>query len=137
MNVERIRVEPATHRPKAVKPVSEEEPFREFAEDLDALHRRTLAKIGQEDVDYITKLDAFSQTMHVVGRVLIHASVEPVTFFAGVGALWVHKQLQATEVGHSALHGRGTGSRGARSSRRGRSAGRPRSTRSRGGTCTT
>jgi NADPH-dependent stearoyl-CoA 9-desaturase len=105
MNVESSRVEPAAHRPKLAKVVSDEQRLAAFAEELEALHRRTLAKLGQEDVDYIRRLDRFSQTMQVVGRVLIHASVEPVTFFTGVGALWVHKQLQATEVGHSALHG--------------------------------
>src|SRR5204863_173022 len=29
----------------------------------------------------------------------------PVGFFVGVFSLWVHKQLQATEIGHTALHG--------------------------------
>jgi fatty acid desaturase len=43
--------------------------------------------------------------MEVAGRVLIHFSPEPVTFVLGVLALWVHKQLQATEIGHTALHG--------------------------------
>ena len=109
MSLESTWVEPATSRPMTLKSVPDsvphEERFREFADELDALHRRTLAKLGQEDIDYIHKLDRFSRTMQVVGRVLIHASVEPVTFLAGVGALWVHKQLQATEVGHSALHG--------------------------------
>jgi linoleoyl-CoA desaturase len=105
MNVENIRVEPATHRAKTPGPLPDEARLRAFGEELDALHRRTLAKLGQEDVDFIHKLDRFSQAMQIVGRVLIHTSVEPVTFFSGVGALWVHKQLQATEVGHSALHG--------------------------------
>ncbi len=105
MNIESIRAPSATHRTQVQRPRTDEDRFREFAEELEALHRRTLAKLGQEDVDYINKLDRFSQAMQVVGRVLIHASVEPVTFLAGVGALWVHKQLQATEIGHSALHG--------------------------------
>jgi NADPH-dependent stearoyl-CoA 9-desaturase len=105
MNIESVRVESASARPQVHRPRSDEDRFRVFAEDLDALHRRTLAKLGSEDVDYIHKLDRFSQTMQVVGRVLIHVSLEPVTFLAGVGALWIHKQLQATEVGHSALHG--------------------------------
>ena len=39
------------------------------------------------------------------GRLLILLSPEPVTFLLGVGALWVHKQLQSTEIGHTALHG--------------------------------
>ena len=51
------------------------------------------------------RLDRFSRVMEVVGRVLIHVSFEPITFVLGVSALWIHKQLQATEIGHTALHG--------------------------------
>jgi len=109
MNLEVPGVEPATLHsrppPKRREFAADAQRLTAFAEELDALHRRTIAKLGQEDVDYIKGLDRFSQAMQVVGRVLIHASVEPATFFVGVGALWVHKQLQATEVGHSALHG--------------------------------
>jgi linoleoyl-CoA desaturase len=43
--------------------------------------------------------------MEIVGRALIHFSFDPVTFLLGVGALWIHKQLQATEIGHMVLHG--------------------------------
>jgi linoleoyl-CoA desaturase len=43
--------------------------------------------------------------MEIVGRTLIHFSPEPITFATGVGALWLHKQLEATEIGHTALHG--------------------------------
>ena len=43
--------------------------------------------------------------MEVLGRGLIFFSPEPVSFLLGVGALWIHKQLQATEMGHTALHG--------------------------------
>ncbi|MBS2019291.1 MAG: acyl-CoA desaturase [Deltaproteobacteria bacterium] len=79
--------------------------YRAFGEELDELKRRTQAKIGPDDLRYVRRLNWFSRTMEVIGRVLIHVSPEPITFFLGVGALWVHKQLQATEIGHTALHG--------------------------------
>ena len=79
--------------------------FKAFADDLDAIRRRVEAEIGPDDLAYIERVDRFSSAMEVVGRVLIHVSMDPVTFTAGVGALWLHKQLQATEVGHTALHG--------------------------------
>ena len=50
-------------------------------------------------------MNRISRTAEVIGRTLIHFSFEPITFSLGVGALWVHKQLQATEVGHTVLHG--------------------------------
>ncbi|MEO6577233.1 MAG: acyl-CoA desaturase [Polyangiaceae bacterium] len=79
--------------------------FRRFGEELDALKLRIRAKIGAEDVAYVKRVDRFSRTMEAVGRVLIHFSMEPFSFAAGVFALYLHKQLQATEVGHTALHG--------------------------------
>ena len=79
--------------------------YEAFAAELDELKRRTLAKVGAEDVRYIRRLYYFSRFMEIVGRLFIHFSFEPLTFLFGVVALWVHKQLQGTEIGHMALHG--------------------------------
>ena len=79
--------------------------FKAFADELDALKRRTLARMGEDDVAHVKRVDRFSRAMEVVGRTLIHVSLEPGAFFAGVLALAVHKQLQTAEIGHSALHG--------------------------------
>jgi fatty acid desaturase len=79
--------------------------LRRFGEAIDQIRTRIEAQVGPEDVRYVRKLDRFSMTMEVVGRAMIHFSLEPITFSAGVLALWVHKQLQATEIGHTALHG--------------------------------
>jgi fatty acid desaturase len=85
--------------------LGDEERFRRFGEELDGVKMRAVERMGAEDVGYVRRLNRFSRLMEVVGRVLIHFSPEPVTFVAGVLALWVHKQLQATEIGHTALHG--------------------------------
>jgi linoleoyl-CoA desaturase len=61
--------------------------------------------VGAEDVRYVKRMNVFSRSMEVLGRGLIFFSPEPVSFLLGVGALWIHKQLQATEIGHTALHG--------------------------------
>jgi linoleoyl-CoA desaturase len=79
--------------------------YQAFGAELDALKQRTLARVGAPDVAYVRRLNRFSRAMEVAGRVLIHFSPEPVTFALGVLALWVHKQIQATEIGHTALHG--------------------------------
>jgi NADPH-dependent stearoyl-CoA 9-desaturase len=79
--------------------------FRAFGAEIDALKERTFAQIGEEDVRYVRRLNRFSRAMEILGRVLIHVSPEPISFTAGVVALWLHKQLQATEIGHTALHG--------------------------------
>ncbi len=92
---------------------SGDEPLRRFAEDLDALRRRTVARLGAEDVAYVRRLDRLSRTLELVGRGLIHVSIDPGTFLVGALALAIHKQLQAAEIGHSALHGAWDGLPGA------------------------
>lgn len=81
------------------------ERLRRFGAALDELRDRTLARVGEEDVVRVKKLRRFSRSMEIVGRLLIHVSPEPLTFSLGVGALFLHKQLEATEIGHTALHG--------------------------------
>lgn len=84
---------------------NDEERIRQFGEEIDRLRAQIEAELGDEDRTYIKRLERFSRTMEAIGRLLIHFSIEPVGFFTGVGALWLHKQLQAIEIGHSALHG--------------------------------
>lgn len=79
--------------------------YRAFAEELDEVKRRALARVGEEDVRRVVRLDRFSRALEIVGRVLIHVSPEPLSFSLGVFSLFVHKQLQAAEIGHSSLHG--------------------------------
>ncbi|HZS38375.1 MAG TPA: acyl-CoA desaturase [Polyangia bacterium] len=84
---------------------ADSERLRRFGEAIDAIRRRAERSVGEADVRYLRRLDRFSHAMELAGRVLLHFSVEPLGFTAGVLALWVHKQLQATEIGHTALHG--------------------------------
>ena len=79
--------------------------LREFASRIDAIRARVDAEVGAADVAYIKKVRHVSTAMEVVGRTLIHVSIDPATFTVGVAALWVHKQLEVAEIGHTALHG--------------------------------
>jgi linoleoyl-CoA desaturase len=81
-----------------------EERYKRFAEAIDAIRARVEAEIGRDDVDYVHRVFRFSRAMEVLGRLLIHVSLDPVTFSAGVGALFVHQILELTE-GHPVLHG--------------------------------
>lgn len=76
-----------------------------FGASLDAIRKRVEGQLGAEDVAYIKRVERFSRAMEAAGRLLLHTGRDPVTFAMGVGALWLHKQLQATEIGHTALHG--------------------------------
>ena len=81
------------------------ERMKGFGEAIDAIRVRAEADVGVRDVTRLRRLNRFSRGMEVVGRTLLHFSLEPVSFLAGVGALWIHKQLQTTEIGHTVLHG--------------------------------
>src|ERR1700722_12435804 len=91
--------------PPAPVALHEAERYRRFGEDIDVIKHRVMDRVGAEDVTYVRRLNRFSRAMEIAGRLLIVLSPEPVTFLLGVGALWVHKQLQSTEIGHTALHG--------------------------------
>lgn len=91
--------------PNEISQLTHSERMKRFGEAIDAIRSRAEADVGEQDVIRVRRLNGFSRGMEVVGRALIHFSVEPVAFLAGVGALWVHKQLQAIEIGHTALHG--------------------------------
>src|SRR5262245_52726304 len=81
------------------------ERMRAFGRELDRIKAEVTGRMGDEDVRYVKRLDRLSHVCEVIGRVLIHVSFEPLSFGIGVVALWIHKQLQATEIGHTALHG--------------------------------
>lgn len=79
--------------------------LRSFEAALDAIRARVEAELGEEDLAHVQKMRRLSNGFEVVGRVLIHTSIEPVGFLVGVTSLWLHKQLEATEIGHPVLHG--------------------------------
>jgi linoleoyl-CoA desaturase len=84
-----------------------------FAKEIDALRARVEAQIGAADVDYIRSVRRWSRRLEIVGRSLIHFSIEPVGFAGGVLALFLHKQIETTEIGHTVLHGTFDGLEGA------------------------
>ncbi len=76
-----------------------------FAAELDGIERRTRAKIGADDLEYMVRIDRTARRLVWVGRALIHVSVEPITWGVGILALTAGKQLNLIEVCHAVLHG--------------------------------
>lgn len=76
-----------------------------FRAELDDIHRRARAKLGAEDIAHVESILAWSRRFEIAGRVLIHVSLDPLAFGAGVVALWIHKQLETAELAHNILHG--------------------------------
>lgn len=81
------------------------EQLRHFGRAIDEIRHRAEARIGAEDVAHIRRVRRASTALEVLGRALIHVSPEPLSFAAGVIALFVHKQLETAEIGHTVLHG--------------------------------
>jgi NADPH-dependent stearoyl-CoA 9-desaturase len=73
--------------------------------ELDALRKEYAGKIGAADAQYIRGVRAVARTAHVAGRLLVHFSLEPASWSAGVAALAVYKALENMEIGHNVLHG--------------------------------
>ncbi len=72
---------------------------------LDALREQTLADLGQRDADYIHDIIRKQRYCEISGRALIHFSLNPLTWAAGVGLLSVSKILENMEIGHNVMHG--------------------------------
>lgn len=84
---------------------SKAERWASFAAEIDDIHRRAKARIGTGDLEFIERIDVFSRRCEMLGRGLLWLGPGPLSFAAGVGFLWLYKQLQTTEIGHTALHG--------------------------------
>ncbi|HWO08594.1 MAG TPA: fatty acid desaturase [Polyangiaceae bacterium] len=84
---------------------SDEQRWQSFVSQLEQLRREVEAALGTADAEHISLVRAWSNRFEVVGRGLIHFSVEPICFMLGVGLLWLHKSLELMEIGHMALHG--------------------------------
>jgi linoleoyl-CoA desaturase len=73
--------------------------------DLDDLRSRTLAKIGDEDRAHIERVRTAARCLEASGRLLIHVSVDPMTFGLGVVGLGLYKIIENMELGHNVMHG--------------------------------
>lgn len=73
--------------------------------ELDAVRAEYVAKIGDADAEYIRAVRTFARASQVAGRLLLHFSLEPVSWGAGVLALATYKVLENMEIGHNVLHG--------------------------------
>jgi fatty acid desaturase len=85
--------------------IDEDERIASFGRAIDALRREVEAELGEHDLAHIRRITSLSRRLEVLGRALLHVSFEPATFGLGVCALWLHKQLEASEIGHTVLHG--------------------------------
>jgi NADPH-dependent stearoyl-CoA 9-desaturase len=81
------------------------EQSRSLRAELDALRQEYAAKVGERDAEYIRTVRSVARISHATGRLLIHFSLEPISWGAGVAALAAYKVLENMEIGHNVLHG--------------------------------
>lgn len=90
---------------KAISKTLTKVELESFGKELETLRSEIQSKIGQEDADYIRRIDAISRYNEILGRFFIHFSLDPATFGMGVGMLSIAKILNNMELGHNVLHG--------------------------------
>jgi linoleoyl-CoA desaturase len=84
---------------------SEGERIASFGRALDALRIEVEASLGDVDVAYLRRIRCISRRLELLGRGLVHFSVEPCTWSIGVATLSAHKLMELIEIGHTVLHG--------------------------------
>ena len=95
------------HAPAEMAPLAEAEQARydQIEAEFEAIKQKYRNKLGPKDVAYIKGLRRASRISEVVGRGLLWVSKDPITFALGVFFTWVHRNLEAIEIGHNVLHG--------------------------------
>jgi fatty acid desaturase len=76
-----------------------------FGKEMDALRRRVVAQLGEQDANYIRRVVDVQRKLEVTGRALMFAGVFPPAWIAGVIALSLSKIIDNMEIGHNVLHG--------------------------------
>src|SRR5262245_30335904 len=79
--------------------------LQSFGAAIDASKRDVESRIGPAELRRVEALRRVSRTLEAVGRVSRHGSSEPLLFPLGVVSPCLHNQMEATEIGHTALHG--------------------------------
>ena len=69
------------------KPELTPEEFNTLQEELDALRTDIESRIGQDDIDHIENIVLIKDRLELAGRVLIHFSLDPVSWSLGVMSL--------------------------------------------------
>jgi len=88
-----------------MKPNLTPQQINAFQSELDQLRQSIEARMGQEDFDYIKNVIEIKRYLEISGRLLIHFSLDPVSWSVGVASLTTAHILEAMEVGHNVMHG--------------------------------
>jgi len=77
-----------------------------LGQQLDELRAKTMAKVGQEDANYIRRIIVWQRVFEWSGRIaLLLGVINPVFWLFGVISLAIGKILDNMEIGHNVMHG--------------------------------
>ncbi|WP_228254822.1 fatty acid desaturase [Aquirhabdus parva] len=76
-----------------------------LVDDLHDLYARTKAKIGDEDIRHIEKIDAYSKAIKARSLELLQNGESKNAFKHGVILYMLHSLLEFSELGHNIMHG--------------------------------
>lgn len=79
--------------------------LEELAKDIDFIRKKQIDDLGKKDIDYILGLRRKSRCLEIIGRSLIWIGIDPITLGVGGLCLFLHRNIEAVELGHNCLHG--------------------------------
>lgn len=82
-----------------------EEQLKGLEQELDALRRQIVDDLGQADHDYMKQIIRLNRYCEIMGRLLIHVSLSPISWLMGVAFLSAAKIIENMEIGHNIMHG--------------------------------
>jgi len=83
---------------------SNEQRFDEIHQAFENIKEKHRKDLGQKDVRYIKGIRRYSRIFEVIGRALIWCLPGPLALL-GVPFLFLHRNMEAIEIGHNVLHG--------------------------------
>jgi len=94
-----------TNKTLTNKPELTSQQINDFQQELDELRHSIEEKMGKEDIDHIQNIIEMQRYLEISGRLLIHFSLEPVSWALGVASLSAAHILENMEIGHNVIHG--------------------------------
>ena len=76
-----------------------------FGAEIEAIRKRVVDELGQDDVDYIRRVIKWQRGLAAGGRGLLFLGFLPPAWIAGTVALGFAKILDNMEIGHNIMHG--------------------------------
>lgn len=89
---------------KSMDQSAQDEEYEKIHQAFEAIKQKHRDDLGEKDVRYIKKIRRNSRIFEVIGRSLIHILPGPFALM-GVPFLFLHRNLEAIEIGHNVLHG--------------------------------